>query len=270
MKKIFLILSILALLFLNACADSENDSAKTANSNDTHTNSSGENTNANEETKYVFLVDNADKNTISIQIPLVKDGSEQQLNFIVNTIKEKLKSFSGEDFDLTVSETDITNKNDIDNENLSGYYIVAQSEISYESEDMVSMIFEAHFNKSGTAHPTDWFFAINYNPKTLENIAFSDNYSVDEGLYNVFAQHAEKALLESFDGEWPDGWDSFSEMLCSKDSFLQGMKTEKEFAYYYTNEGVGISYPINHALGDHKEVVIPFADLATWSKKDAQ
>ena len=270
MKKIFLILSILALLFLNACADSENDSAKTANSNDTHTNSSGENTNTNEETKYVFLVDKADKNTISIQIPLVKDGSEQQLNFIVNTIKEKLKSFSGEDFDLTVSKTDITNKNDIDNENLSEYYIVAQSEISYESEDMVSMIFEAHFNKSGTAHPTDWFFAINYNPKTLESIAFSDNYSVDEGLYNVFAQHAEKALLESFDGEWPDGWDSFSEMLCSKDSFLQGMKTEKEFAYYYTNEGVGISYPINHALGDHKEVVIPFADLATWSKKDAQ
>ena len=94
MKKIFSIFLILTLLFLNACVDSKNSGAETINSNDTHSNFLEKNTNTNEQTNYAFLVDNTHKNVISIQIPLVKDGSEQQLNFMVNTIKEKLKSFS--------------------------------------------------------------------------------------------------------------------------------------------------------------------------------
>lgn len=266
MRKTLTIFLIITLLFLSACSDNKNNAVESINSNDTRSISSGKDAKKNDQTKYAFLIDDTYENTISIQIPLVKENSDQQLLFIQNVIKEKIKSFCGEEFNLTLSKTDIENKNSTDPENLLGYYIITKSKVSYESKDMVSIVFESFFNKSGTAHPTDWLFSINYNPTTFEIIAFSDMYYIDEKLYNIFAQYAEKEILKLCDGKWPDGWGSFSETLCSKENFLQGMKTETEFAYYYTNEGIGISYPIGHALGDHKEVVIPFADLVSFKK----
>jgi len=59
----------------------------------------------------------------------------------------------------------------------------------------------------------------------------------------------------------PESWGTFSETICSKERFINGMTIGDEFSYYYTKNGVVISYPVVHALGDHKEVEISYDSL---------
>lgn len=200
-----------------------------------------------------FLIQETDETLISIMIPQIYAIHEDNMPLIKKFVVSKMEDICGGNLCLTESETDV--KGDI--KNYSDYYIKVNSKISYNSNDLISIVFEGIVNKKATAHPYHLFFTFNFNPKTQKQVAFSDMYILDEKLYNIFSQQAEKNILEQTDGVWPEGWDSFSQELCSKEKFLNGLIAVDEIYWYHIKNGIGISYPVPYALGDHKEVEIP-------------
>ena len=89
----------------------------------------------------------------------------------------------------------------------------------------------------------------------MDIINFSSRHIIDDELYNEFAKQGEKQILEETGGDWPKEWGSFSEMFCSKEKFFDWLNNKTtEIEWYYTDDGIGFSYSVIHALGDHKEV----------------
>ena len=249
MHKVLCILLVFSLLFVG-CSKNKN---LPINQNTYIENSNLPNS------EYMFLIADTNKILISIPIPLAEGFGEVQINFIKNYIENKIFNIFEENFNLKLSKTDVLDKN----RDYSDCYIVMDSEISYISDDKISIVFDGLFNRKSTAHPINWFFSINFNPITLEIIPFSKNFPIDKNMYNIFAAEAEKGILQQCNGEWPDGWGVFSEELCSESKFLDGMQTEEEFHYYYTENGIGISYPVPYSLGNHMEILIPYSIINT-------
>lgn len=204
-----------------------------------------------------YLIEETNENIISIMIPYIQEIDDNNIFLIKDFVSSKIEKICGEAFHLTESKNGIVDKN----KNYSNYYIEVSSKVSYISHDLISIVFEGVLNKKGTAHPCHLFFTFNFNSKTYKKVAFSDMYTLDETLYDTFSQQAQKSILEQNDGLWPKGWGNFSEELCSKDKFLNGIVAEDEIYWYHIKNGIGISYPVPYALGDHMEVEIPYESL---------
>lgn len=87
---------------------------------------------------------------------------------------------------------------------------------------------------------------------------FKDKFSLNRDTYNVFAEYAKKDLKQTVSEEYIDLVDSFGENICSYESFIEGMKTENDFHTYFTEDAVGISYPVSHSMGDYIVLEIPY------------
>lgn len=148
----------------------------------------------------------------------------------------------------------------IDNEE-SSISLFLEYRITCQREDLLSIVFEGLYNDRTAAHPMHLFFTLNIEPQSGETITFSDRYAIDDALYETFAACAERDITENAGGTWPEGWGTFSDTICDKDSFLNGMRTSLDFSVFFTEEGVGISYPVPYALGDHMEVILPYDAL---------
>lgn len=212
---------------------------------------------------FIYLTENTTKNLISISIPLNDKFNEETIDFIKIFIENRISASFDQKFNLALS------KDDISDEKLeySNCYMDIDSEISFISDEAVSIVFNGLFNKKGTAHPIHCFFSLNFDPATYKILSFSDNYVINEDLYNAFVEIAEKDLVNRCNGKWPDEWKGFSEEICSEEDFLKGMQNG-EFDYFYTSKGIGISYPVAFSLGDHIEVIIPHSNLKKFEIGD--
>ena len=202
------------------------------------------------EIKSAYLIEESDENLISIKLPTDYKFNEIQNAFIADFVSSKINEISGETFKLTNSETTTEYS-----QNYSGYCINLESETSYVSNDMISIVFMGLLNQKSAAHPINLLFSLNFNPSTLDIVEFSSLHMIDDALYNEFVKQGEKQILEETDGVWPNGWGSFSKTLCSKETFFEGLNNKNSnIDWYYTENGIVFSYSVPFALGDHKEV----------------
>lgn len=116
---------------------------------------------------------------------------------------------------------------------------------------------------SNAAHPNSLFFTTNINIKTGERLRLKDIVNIDKNFANKFLNGEFKALrpeqsealkhLSNMDVQ-----DNFNEA----DS-LDNIGTEKQSDVfsYFTNDSLGISISVGHALGDHAEFEIKYQDL---------
>lgn len=239
MRKIFIIVFCVILTFsFCACAKEKSNQSKTSQTTSVF------------KEKKAYLVKNSKEDIISVKLPTDNEYSEKQNRFIVDFISSKINDISGETFELKNS------KNAVEyNQDYTGYFIEIESKTSFASDDIVSIVFTGLLNQKSAAHPTHLFFALNFNPKTMDIINFSSRHIIDDELYNEFAKQGEKQILEETGADWPKEWGSFSEMFCSKEKFFDGLNNKTtEIEWYYTDDGIGFSYSVIHALGDHKEV----------------
>jgi len=151
---------------------------------------------ANSKASSLYLIEETNENIISFQIPTIEELEEQDIDFIKNFIIQKLNVITGEKFELQLSKKDIQNKK----ADYSEYYIEVKSTISFISDDLISIVFEGFYNYKSAAHPTNLLFSLNYNPQTMDTIAFTDKYIVDEALYKVFTKMAESNIKNECDG----------------------------------------------------------------------
>lgn len=205
------------------------------------------------EPKTGYLIEENDQNKISIMLPDDREYTVEQNEFIGNFVSQKLYALTGENFDLVSSSTDIKEPN----KDYSNYNISIEGRTTYASDDMISVVFAGSLNKKTAAHPSSVFFTLNFNPATNEIIKFESLHTIDDALYQKFATQGKQNIIDETGGVWPEEFDSFEETLCSKEAFFDGLKgNTNSINWYYTNEGIGFSYEVIHALGDHKEVEI--------------
>ena len=209
------------------------------------------------------LVTDTASDIILVQLPTDERFTETQNRFIEDFVRSKITAYVGEEeFDLTCIE----NQDSYTDQTYSRYCIKINSTISYISDDLISIVFTGFLNNKNAAHPLNLFFTCNFNPNTMQEIRFLDRFVADETLYQKFAEQGEKNILAEVDGEWPQGWGAFSDELCSKEQFLSGLRNENttcsSVCCYYTAQNIGFSYSVAHALGDHKEVELPYTALS--------
>ena len=204
-----------------------------------------------------YLIQDSAENIVSIQIPHTDKMSEEETVFIQDFVRRKIETTTAAVLDLTPSNQTVDTKG----RGYSQYWIVLEAQVTQDTDAHVSIVFEGFYNLKSAAHPTNWLFSLNYDRKRLEEIPFAEKYAVNAPLYKSFVSVAENAIKEAAGGTWPEGWPSFGESLCSEDAFINGMRAEREFCYYLREDGVVISYPVPHAVGDHMEAVIPYDKL---------
>lgn len=201
------------------------------------------------EESYAYLIEDTEENIISIKMP-----EDKQYNSIIEKhILEEIRDTWGETFDLIRSKTDISNKD----RDYSDFLLELNTTITYASENVVSVVVEGLFNKKTTAHPTHWFFTINFNPKTCEIVRFSDYYELDARVYELFSDAIIKKVSQQNGGVWPEVLDDFSDHFCSQEDFLRDM-ADGTMYYYFTEDGVEISCKVIFSMGNHMEVELPY------------
>ena len=239
---------LIVLFFLSGCSNSITHGGQT-----TTEGTSGSTPNTD---PVCYLVQENSENLISVSIPNENNMSLEEIAFIQNFVQNKILIMTGERLYLTLSDKDVKKEQEY-----SKYSILMESQVTYNSDTHISIVFNGLLNRKKSAHPIHWLFSLNYNPQTLQIISFTEKYTVDNQLYRIFSELAEKMIKEECGGILPPGWDSFSEPICSEKDFLEGIIAEEEFCFYLQDTGVVISYPVPFALGDHKEVVIPYDKL---------
>lgn len=203
-----------------------------------------------------YLAEDCAERTIRISCPVLCASEVDAANDTIRAcLQEKVGAICGVS-GCALEETS-TPPEPIDNEE-SPISLSLEYRITYQREDLLSIVFEGLYNDRTAAHPIHLFFALNIEPQSGETVAFSDRYAIDDVLYDTFVAYAERDITENAGGTWPEGWGTFSDTICDKDSFLNGMRTSLGFSVFFTEEGVGISYPVPYALGDHMEVIIPY------------
>lgn len=205
------------------------------------------------EPKTGYLIEENDQNKISIMLPDDREYTAEQNEFIGNFVSQKLYALTGENFDLVSSSTDLKEPN----KDYTNYNISIEARTTYASDDMISVVFGGLLNQKNAAHPTHLFFALNFNPTTLDEIKFESLHAIDDALYQKFKAQGKQNIMDENDGVWPEEFDSFEETLCSKEKFFDGLKcNSNSINWYYTKDGIGFSYEVIHALGDYMEVEI--------------
>lgn len=205
-----------------------------------------------DKTAYMTYV--SEQHRVSVQIPRFE--SEAIDRQIQSYITERLR------FHYDFEEAMILSATDIEAGDYSDCFVNIDCEITCKTEERISVLFEGVFNRKTAAHPLNCLFTLNIDPATGERLMFENVYAVNDGLYDCFRTYAEKALTVKADEQWMNGTE-FS-VLCPRERFLQGLEDEKEYQTYFTQTGVGFSYPVAHALGDYQTVEIPYEELNTF------
>lgn len=210
-------------------------------------------------TDSIYLTESTDENIISAKLPVFNDSTIDDL--IIDYVCEYFVKTTGTEFDLTCAQDSF----DMDAYEYSEYYINTNYNVTYFSDELISITFQGMLNNKTAAHPMHLFFTLNIDRETKQRILFNNNYEINSNLYDIFSGYAKDDIIDKV-GEWPEEWGNFSESICSFEKFQREMNDEKTFFAYYTNDGIGISYEVPFALGNHLEVVIPFTEIMKFEK----
>lgn len=212
-----------------------------------------------EESKIIYLTEQTDNNFISIEVPVFDINKSDIIeNGIIDHVKGYLFDLTGVKFSLFRSSINSLQASETDVSELVAlydYYIDIDYRISIQNEDCISIIFEGMLNKSTAAHPMHLFFTYNINPETGERILFSDKYCVDSKLYNIVSLYVKDNMAGDSNNNIA------VETLLDEKWFYNELSSEKSVFCYYTEDCVGISFPVVFAMGSHLEVEIPYDSL---------
>lgn len=257
--RIFITILCAALLFsLCGCANSDLETEQ-------QTQTATEQDAASEEIMTAYLLERSGENNICVAYPVVPSAEADAVNTVIyDFIRQETERLCFN----ACNVTDAAEKPADISPEYSLYLLELDYRMASFSDEMISIIFEGLFSYKKAAHPVNVFFTLNIDPANGQKISFADRYVIDDALYDVFAAYARKDITEKAGGTWPENWGSFSEAICDKDAFLDGLSSSKDFHVFYTDEGIGISYPVPHVMGDHLEVVLPYSEVVKISETE--
>ena len=208
--------------------------------------------------KTPFLRGDDGENAVCIGFSDLGQWDKKLLTRATDRIHTEVEEYIERKVKLSPSEEGLTKE---DFNSFAGEWIVSlDGRIAYRSEEITSVVFEGSLYERIRKSPDHCLLAYNFDP---DGNLISFEYPIDDALYDVFAENGDAALRAEADEEWlKTYYVSFSENLCSREEFLEGLR-EGSVQWFYTEEGICFSYPVGHALGDHREVTVPYSYFAS-------
>lgn len=210
------------------------------------------------ETK-LYLTHLSDECVASVELPSFVAEDEAVRNLIQDYVQSYFAGYF-EDITLSVSSEPVSVT---DGDHLYNFSVNCKA--TYMSDEFVSLVFEGVYYMRTAAHPVNLFFTLNIDRTTNERVLLKDVWLLNDDFYDTYLPYAEKALDARLGAEYQEEKDRLLEMYFSKDAVFRGLQTENECCAYYTETGMAISYPVNHALGDYLQAEIPYEDLG-WKQ----
>jgi len=250
MKKIIIFLVVLLIFSLASCKNTKLDTLQ--NSMSTSSNNPLSNHQINGEDKkadYVInenvIEDKTDEHNIWIKYPQLS-GSNSNLNEINQTIKNYAKDYIYNNYSVYAPPAGFIS-------------IEIEYEITLSSCDLFSVVFYGYGNAKKAAHPNNEFFTLNINLQDAKQILISDLYQVDDNFITACLElwKSPKALKKIERVELPE-----EKVLYLADENLKS----NTFSIYLTDDSLGITFNVSHAIGDHMEIEIPYQGISEFLK----
>lgn len=247
MKPRLIILIPILLILISCSAKTEQNTHKIKSSSELSTGAS-----------YEVESRNYSKDEINITYPklvhLANDTKEDEINELIQEEAVKIiESYSIEDSNLEVA------------------YRVA-----FKSNDFLSIQYLGSFFSKGAAHPLNIFYTSNIDLKKEVKVKLSDLLEINEAFVEKFKRGNYKGYDDNLDlqeeGVMDELWSVYSDedlLNYFQQADETGRINESGTFSYFTQDSIGVSISIPHALGDHLEMEISFADLGGNIKKDS-
>ncbi|XOK60320.1 PdaC/SigV domain-containing protein [Paenibacillus elgii] len=137
-----------------------------------------------------------------------------------------------------------------------GFSMEIEYEIKWKTDHFLSIQYSGISYDKGTAHPTNNFYTTNIDINKEKKLKLADLVTIDEGFVKKFIGGKFKETMPEHNyihnifttKEWLT-------MLNKADS------NETEICSYFTENALGISVGVSHAVGDHAEFEIKYEDI---------
>ena len=161
-------------------------------------------------------------------------------------------------------------------------YTILAMDINYtikrNDADYFSVIFEGLYNNKTAAHPVNYFNSFTIDVRNSVFVTLSDLYDIDADFMDIvkneFKEQIRTGLAKktgvSVD-EIPESIKEFYPLL-SDSELLQATRqadinSDFGFHSFMTDTALGISFPLEHAMGDHYEILIAYDMLDRIERK---
>lgn len=138
----------------------------------------------------------------------------------------------------------------------------------WEQFHFLSIRFSGTGDVYNAAHPSNLFGTVNIDIQEGTKLILNDIVYIDSDF-------ADKLYIGDFKALWPEQGEYISHY--SKDKMLKylkdaesldniGSENQSDVFSYFTSDGLGISIPVSHSIGDHAEFEIKYDDLKKHMK----
>ncbi|MEK4472944.1 hypothetical protein NSQ91_06995 [Paenibacillus sp. FSL R7-0048] len=246
MKQRLIIIIPILLILISCSAKAELNSDKAKNSSESSIGESYE----VESNKY-------SKNKINITYPklvnLANDTNEVKINELIQEEAIRIvKSYSLEKDSLEI-----------------GY------RITFKSNELLSIQYSGSAFAEGAAYPLNVFYTSNIDLEKGVKVKLTDLLEINEAFVEAFKQgnykSYDKDLNLQEEGVIEDIWSGYDAqdlLNYFKQSDEVSQINESGTFSYITQDSIGVSISVPHALGDHLEMEISFAELSENIKKE--
>ena len=208
------------------------------------------------------------------------DHSTKQSNS--ESITYEIRKETYIDKDIKINYPQITNLNDSDKQKMVNdliknealkvlnYYPMVDSglslEINYEikrkSANLLSIQYSGVGYVKDAAHPNNIFYSTNINMDKGIRLRLKDIVKIDKNFIGKFKE-ASKALKSDYNGILDElSNEDLIKKFSEADSLDNiGTENQSDTFSYLTNDSLGISVSVPHALGDHAEFEIKYKDI---------
>lgn len=241
MARLSIILILIA--FLTACGSNSTDNS--TGTTEPAQQTTGEGQSANPRLERATLTEHEMK----IQYPQITNLGDAKLEKTINSLikNEARKAISYYAANETTMDVDYT--------------------VKRMNDKMLSIQYAGYANSKGAAHPNNLYFTTNVDLTTGMKMLLKDNVKLDDS----FVQLLHKAKYVPCDPSLDLSKEAANELTNWSDAeLLTYMKQADDIGIgnilnvfsYWTDDALGISVSVPHALGDHVEFEISKADLA--------
>ena len=194
------------------------------------------------------------KDNIIIYYPQIEGYENKEKEKEINDLFKKASERGLEFYKLEESE-----KKDLD---LDVNYIV-----KYKSEKFISVVFQGMGDKKGTAYPNHLFYTVNIDLDSAKRLTLLDLCEINANFANVLLDKGKA------NAEQPDGALDYIKTAYEVDDIVRMLSysdlVDPKYYWttsYFTDDSIGISFEVIHAMGDHAECEISYSEIDEFIK----
>ena len=199
---------------------------------------------------------------ITVKYPmLVNANNQDQADKINDIIMDDMS-------DLLSGLSDITTDASFTFDGVYDYSVPDPVNFDDPSPNVLSIYYLITYSSDSLAYPVNLYHTVSISLETPAPIALKDLFTIDESFVDSFRSGLYTPYQNdlNLEASGVNIQDLIAEQYSTGD--LIRAFSEATASYYLTSQGIIISIPVPHALGDHLEMAVKYEYLEQSIKKD--